>query len=122
MRVIRTRDDYYAALEQLEELMGRDLDPWSGDGERLEDLADTIEEYERREFPVGLPTPSEAIKFRMEQQGLTETDLVEYIGSAKKVARVLAGELPLTLTMIHTLHRVFGIPLSVLGPDEVRGA
>ena len=116
---MRTRDEYYAAIEQLEELMGRDLDPWSGDRQRLEELAARIEEYERREFPVGLPTPVEAIKFRMEQQGLSPADLIPYIGTGTKVAQLLAGELPLTLTMIRSLHRALGIPRSVL---EGRGA
>jgi len=116
---MRTRDEYYAALRQLEEMLQRDLDPWSGDRQRLEELADPIEEYERREFPVGLPTPVEAIKFRMEQMGLTERDLIQYIGSAARVAQVLAGEMPLTLTMIRALHMALGIPRSVLDDSEI---
>ena len=113
--MIRTRDEYYQALRQLEEMLQRDLDPWSDDRQRLGELAARIEEYESREFPVELPTPAEAIKYHMEQNGVTEADLVQFIGSSSKVTKVLAGELPLTLTMIRALHRVFGIPLSVLG-------
>ena len=117
--MMQTRDEYYQALRQLEEMLQRDLDPWSGDRQRLEELAARIEEYERREFTVGLPTPVEAIKFRMEQMGLTQLDLVEYIGSARKVAQLLEGELPLTLTMIRSLHRALGIPRSVLDDSEI---
>ena len=99
--------------------MQRDMQLGSGDLQRIGELAARIEDYENREFPVEPPTPVEAIRFRMEQMGLTEADLVQYIGSAKKVAQVLAGEMPLTLTMIRALHMALGIPRSVLDDSEI---
>lgn len=111
-RVIKSEEDYQAALAHLESLM--DAVPGSPEEEDLEVLAVLIETYEKEHFPIGLPDPIEAIKFRMEQQGLTRKDLVPYIGSQSKVSEVLNKKRPLSLAMMRALHKGLGIPAEVL--------
>lgn len=74
----------------------------------------TVEAYEARHFPIDLPDPVEAIKFRMEQGGLTPKDLVPAIGRLNRVYEILARKRPLTLAMIWQLHEKFGIPAESL--------
>ncbi len=111
-KVIKTQTDYRAALAHLETLM--DAQPGTPQAEELELFAVLIENYEREHFPIGLPDPVEAIKFRMEQQGLTRKDLARYIGSLSKVSEVLNRKRPLSLAMIRALHLGLGIPAEVL--------
>lgn len=113
-RVIKTREQYEEALAVVEELMGRTIEPGSKDGERLELFALLVENYEKEHFAIGLPDPIDAIRFRMDQQGLTQRDLVPYFGSRSKVSEVLAGKRPLTLAMIRALVSGLGIPADVL--------
>jgi HTH-type transcriptional regulator/antitoxin HigA len=77
-------------------------------------LVTLVEAYERRHYPIDFPDPLEAIKFRMEQQGLTVDDLVPVIGRKNRVYEVLAGKRPLTLRMIEGLHETFSIPAESL--------
>lgn len=112
VRLIRSDDDYRAALARVEELMSADVD--TPDGEELEHLAMVIEAYEDKHHPIDLPDPIAAILFRMEQQGLSQKDLAPYIGSSAKVSEVLAGKRDLTLPMIRALHKHLGIPAEVL--------
>ena len=81
-------------------------------GDRLDVLATLIEVYER--FPIDPPDPIEAIKFRMEQQGLTRKDLEEMIGTRTRIAEVLARKRGLSIAMIRRLHDQLGIPAEVL--------
>lgn len=113
-RVIKTRKQYEEALAVVEELIGRTIEPGSKDGERLELFALLVENYEKEHFAIGLPEPIEAIRFRMDEQGLTQRDLVPYFGSRSKVSEVLAGKRPLTLAMIRALVSGLGIPADVL--------
>ncbi len=113
-RVIRDAAEYEEALAEVERLVGRDPTPGTPDGDRLELLGLLIENYETRLTPTRLPDPVEAIRFRMEQQGLTQRDLVPLIGSRSKVSEVLSGKRPLTLSMIRALHRGLGIPAESL--------
>ena len=76
IKVIRTEDDYREALRSIEALMARDPDPESAEGEQLELLSTLVADYESRNFPVTLPDPVEAIKFRMEQADLKPADLI----------------------------------------------
>lgn len=115
--IIKTRAQYEEALAVVEELMGRTIEAGSKDGERLELFALLVENYEKEHFAIGLPTPIEAIRFRMEQQGLTQRDLVPYFGSRPKVSEVLSGKRPLTLAMIRALVSGLGIPADVLLQD-----
>ena len=111
-KMIRTEKDYQDALERLHVLM--DAAPASPAEEELELLSFLVEKYEEEHFPIDLPDPVEAIKFRMEQQGLTRKDLVQYIGSQSKVSEVLTRKRSLSLSMIRALHAGLGIPAEVL--------
>jgi HTH-type transcriptional regulator/antitoxin HigA len=113
-KIIRNEADYEAALGRIEALMENDPEPTSPEGEELELLCMLVERYEEKEFPMDLPDPISAIRFRMEQQGLKAKDLVPYIGSAPKVSEVLSGSRPLSLTMIRKLVNGLGIPAEVL--------
>jgi HTH-type transcriptional regulator/antitoxin HigA len=98
----------------LDVLMARDPAVGTADGNELELLAHLIENYERQNHDLGFPTPVEAIRFRIEQQGLKPKDLVPYLGSPSKVSEVLNEKRPLTLSMIRRLHEGLGIPAEVL--------
>ncbi len=111
-KVIKTRADYQAALAHLEKLM--DAQPGTPQAEELELFAVLLDNYEREHFPIGLPDPVEAIKFRMEQQGLTRKDLEPFIGSQSKVSEVLNRKRPLSVAMIRALHTGLDIPAEVL--------
>jgi HTH-type transcriptional regulator/antitoxin HigA len=84
------------------------------EGERLDVLVTLIDAYEKKHFPMDLPDPVEAIKFRMEQMGLTPKDLEPMIGRLNRVYEVLNHKRPLTLKMIWKLHRGLGIPAESL--------
>jgi len=111
-KVIKNDRDYEAALARIEEIM--DAPPDTPEGDELELLTTLVESYEEKRFPIDLPDPIEAIRFRMEQAGLKQQDLVPYIGSRSKVSEVLAGKRPLSLKMIRALHKGLGIPAEVL--------
>ena len=114
IKVIKTESDYDAALAAIEELIDRDPDQGTPEADKLEVLSLLVEKYESGNFPSSLPDPIEAIKFRMEQQKLTQRDLIPFIGSRSKVSEVLSGKRPLTLSMIRSLHSKLGIPASAL--------
>lgn len=113
-KVIHTEADHEAALKRIDALMEKDPDPASPEGEELELLSVLVERYEEKKYPMDLPTPMDAIRFRMEQQGLRPKDLVQYLGSPSKVSEVLNGKRPLTLAMIRRLHEGLGMPAEVL--------
>ena len=112
IKPIRTETDYKAALRRINSLMKAAAN--TPEADELEVLATLVELYEEKHFPMDLPSPIEAIKFRMEQAGLSVQDLVPFIGSQSQVAEVLSGKLPLTLQMIRALHEQLGIPSEVL--------
>ena len=112
VRPVKTEADYDAALAEIDRLF--EAPPGSPDCDRLEVLTALIEAYEREHHPMPLPDPIEAIKFRMEQGGLKQIDLIPAIGSKSRVSEVLGRRRPLTLPMIRRLSRDFGIPLEVL--------
>ena len=111
-KLLKTEADYEAALAHVETLM--DAAPGSPEEEELEVFALLIDTYEQAHHPIDLPDPIEAIKFRMEQQGLRQKDMVPYLGSQSKVSEVLNRKRPLSLTMIRALHEGLGIPAEVL--------
>jgi len=94
-----------------------DAVPGTPEGEELDVLTDLVEHYEEHSVPMGFPSPVGAIAFRMEQAGLSQRDLVPFIGSRAKVSEVLAGKRPLTLPMARALHEHLGIPAAVLLRD-----
>jgi HTH-type transcriptional regulator / antitoxin HigA len=112
IRAIRTEADHKAALARIDALM--DAEPGTPEGEELDVLVDLVELYEARHIPMGYPSAVGAIRFRMEQAGLTPRDLIPYIGSRSKVSEVLAGKRPLTMQMARALHANLGIPADVL--------
>lgn len=113
-RIIKTNADYKRALGEAESLVALDPDPGTDEAERLDLLSLLIEKYESEKFPIELPDPLEAIKFRMDEQGLRQRDLIPFIGSKSKVSEVLAGKRSLTVSMIRALHEGLGIPAEVL--------
>ena len=121
VRPIRTEADYTAALDEARRLWGAPVG--SVDGDRLDVLATLIDAYETEHQPMDPPDPVAAIRFRMEQQGLTPEDLEPLIGPPARVADVLARKRGLSLAMIRRLHRHLGISAEVLiqpiGRDRV---
>jgi HTH-type transcriptional regulator / antitoxin HigA len=109
---IKTEEDYQNALKRVEQLM--DARPGSQEGDELEVLATLVELFENEHFPIAMPSATEAIRFRMDQQDLSSRDLEPFIGSRGKVSEVLSGKRPLTLQMIRSLHTHLGIPADVL--------
>src|SRR6266513_1424132 len=107
IRPIKTKADHRAALREIETLMAAERDT-----------------HERKRYPLDLPDPVEAIKFRMEQKGMTPKDLVPMIGRINRVYEVLSRRRPLTLAMIQRLHSDLGIPAESLikQPERRRAA
>jgi len=112
IKLIKTEEENEAALARLEEIF--DAESGTPEGDEAELLTALIEMYEQKAYPIDLPDPIEAIKFRMDQQGLKPKDLVPYIGSAPRVSEVLSGKRPLSLAMIRKLVNELGIPAEVL--------
>ena len=112
IRPIKTETDYRETLREIEMLMT--AEPGTDAGDRLDVLVTLVEAYERRHFPIDLPDAVEAIKFRMEQQGLTVDDLVPAIGRKNRVYEILARRRPLTVRMIKALSEEFNIPAESL--------
>lgn len=112
IRPIKTEADYQAALKDIEGLMSAEAG--SPQGDRLDVLVTLVEAYERAHYPIDFPDPIEAIKFRMEQQGLSIDDLIPVIGRKNRVYEILARKRPLTLRMIEGLHETFSIPAESL--------
>jgi HTH-type transcriptional regulator/antitoxin HigA len=119
IRPIRSETDYKLALQAVEPWFDHEPDPDSDEGARFDVLITLIEAWERKQYPVLPPDPIEAIRFRMEQQGLGVADLEPMIGQRNRVYEVLAGRRSLTLPMIRRLHAQLGIPAEVLigAPD-----
>lgn len=117
---IKTKTDYEKALARVDALM--DAKPGTPKGDELDVLVTLIEAYESKHYPIAPPNPVSAIKFRMEQTGLTRKDMEPYLGGRGRVSEVLNGKRPLTLEMIRKLHEDFGIPLeSLIGKTGASG-
>lgn len=112
LKPIRTKADYEAALAEIERLWGAKLG--TPEGDRLDILATLVDAYETQHYPMDPPDPIEAIKFRMEQQGLTRKDLESILGTRTRVAEVLNRRRGLSIHMIRRLHDKLGIPADVL--------
>jgi HTH-type transcriptional regulator/antitoxin HigA len=112
IRPIRTEADYRGALAEIERLMT--AEPDTPDGDRLDILVTLVEAYERRQYPLDLPDAVEAIKFEMEQKGLSVADLEPMIGKRNRVYEVLNYKRSLTLRMIWRLHEGLGMPADSL--------
>ena len=122
IKPIKTDEDYRATLREIESLMN--AEPDTPEGERLDVLVTLVAAYEQKHFPLDLPDPVEAIKFVMDQRGLTAKDLEPMIGRSNRVYEVLNHKRPLTLKMIWKFHNELGIPAECLikQPGETRAA
>lgn len=116
---IHTPADYTAALKDISDLMAGDPEPGTPQGDRLDILATLVQAFEAKHFPIAAPDPVEAIKFRMEQSGLSVKDLEPIIGKSNRVYEILNRKRPLTLSMIRRLHQKLGIPANVLIADTL---
>lgn len=119
IKPIHCEADYEAALAAVSPLFDNEPEPGSEAGDFLDVMILLIEKYEQEHYPIEAPDPVEAIKFRMEQMGLTAKDLVPAIGRPNRVYEVLNHKRALTLPMIRNLHKMFNIPLaSLVGAAE----
>ncbi len=116
---IHTTADYTAALKDISDLMAGDPEPGTPQGDRLDILATLVQAFEAKHFPIAAPDPVDAIKFRMEQSGLSVKDLEPIIGKSNRVYEILNRKRPLTLSMIRRLHQQLGIPANVLIADTL---
>lgn len=114
-RLIKTDEEYQAALARIDQLM--DAEPDTQECEELELLSTLVELYEDEHYPMGIPDPISAIQFRMEQLGFTPQNLMPFIGSRSRVSEILNHKRPLTLRMMRALHNGLGIPAEILLQD-----
>lgn len=112
IKPIKTKKDYQQALRKLEKIF--DAMKGSAEGDDLEILSILIEKYEDQHFPIGLPDPIEAIKFRMEQMGYNQADLAKVVGLKSRASEILSKKRKLSLDMIRQLHDKLKIPTDVL--------
>jgi HTH-type transcriptional regulator/antitoxin HigA len=112
IRPIRTEQQHQAALRRLEEIW--EAEPGTPESDELDVLSVLVEAYEDEHYPIDPPDPIEAIKFRMDQMGLTRRDLEPYIGSRSKVSEILSRKRKLSLDMIRNLNEKLGIPAEIL--------
>jgi HTH-type transcriptional regulator/antitoxin HigA len=112
IKPIRNENDYQKALDRLEVIF--DAKKGTELGDELEILSILIDQYENENFPIGMPDPIEAIKFRMEQMGMKQKDLVELVGFKSRVSEIMNKKRKLTLDMIRKLNTKLHIPTEVL--------
>ncbi|OYT16920.1 MAG: transcriptional regulator [Bacteroidetes bacterium 4572_77] len=112
IKPIRTENDYNESIKRIEDLWGSKKD--SPQGDELDLLVTLVESYELKHYPIAPPDPVEAIIFRMEQMGMTKTDLAKYLGSQSRVSEVLGRKRKLTLKMIKSLYKELKIPAEIL--------
>jgi len=112
IKPIKTEADYNNSIKRIEELWGAKMN--TPEGDELDLLATLVESYEMKHYPITPPDPIDAIKFRMEQMGLTKTELAKYLGSQSRVSEILGGKRDLTLKMVRTLYKDLKISADVL--------
>src|SRR5258708_13655786 len=114
VKQIKNKAQYEDALARVYELMQKDLKPESKDSDELEVLSMLIKEYEMEHYTVPKPTPLEAIKFRLEQMGMSEAELSDILGYRSRKSEILSGKRKLSLAMIRKLNEILHIPAEVL--------
>ncbi len=115
IRPIKTEQDYTNTLSKIENLMN--AKPNTAQMDELEVLTTLVEAYEEQHYKIEVPDPIEAIKFRMEQEGLKQKDLVSIVGSKSRVSEILNKKRKLTIKMIRNLHKQLHIPIESLFLD-----
>src|ERR1700753_1477569 len=114
LRPIKNNVQYEEALARVYELMQKNLKPESKDSDELEVLSILVKDYELDHYPVPKPSPLEAVKFRIEQIGMSEAELSTILGARSRKSEILSGKRKLSLTMIRKLNEVLHIPAEVL--------
>ena len=114
IKPIKTNKDYKTALKLIKNLW--DAKPNTKNGDLLDVLTTLVEVYEKKVYPIDPPDPIEAIKFRMEQLGLSKTDIAPYLGGRNRVSEVLHKKRNLTISMIKNSHNKLNIPYESLIP------
>ena len=109
---ILTGEDYDRALARMDEIFQSEIG--TPEGDERDALFDLIEEYEDKHYPIEPPSIISTIEFYMDQQGLTENDLIPLIGSRQKVAEVLSGKRDITVSMARALHKRLGVSTETL--------
>lgn len=112
IRPIKTEADYNESIHRIEELWGSERDTIEGD--EMDLLCTLVESYEMKNYPIAPPDPIDAILFRMEQMGMTKTDMAKYLGSQSRVSEVLGRKRKLTLKMVKSLYKDLKIPAEIL--------
>lgn len=114
IKPIKNNEQYESALRRIYKLMQKELKANSAESGELEILSVLVKEYEHAEFPMPKPNPLEAIKFRMEQKGISESELSAILGNRSRKSEILSGKRKLSLAMIRKLNEVLNIPAEVL--------
>ena len=112
MKPIKSENDYHHALARMDQIF--DASPGTAEGDELEILGILIDKYEQLHFPIDLPDPVEAIKFRMEQLNYNQNDLARILGLKSRASKILNRKRKLSLEMIRRLHEILHIPTDVL--------
>ena len=112
LKILKTKKDYLTALERFEEIF--QAKPGSAEGDEADILSLLVKEYEEKHYVIEAPNPLEAIKYRMEQQGLTNSDLAGILGFKSRVTDIFNKHRKLNLTMVRKLHNQLNIPLETL--------
>ena len=112
VKPIRNDQDLENAFGEISSLLG--ASEGTPEFDTLQVLSILVYDYEQKHHPVGPPDPVEAIKFRMEQQGLTTKDLEQVLGKKSKISEVLNRKRDLSITMVRQAHKILGIPAEVL--------
>lgn len=115
IKPIKTETDYNNSIKRIEELWGAKKD--SAEGDELDLLCTLVESYEMRHFPISAPDPIDAIQFRMEQMGMSKSDMVKYLGAQSRVSEIFTRKRKLTLKMVKSLYNDLKIPADVLLND-----
>ena len=117
VKVLQDEEEYDAATARIYALMRSEIAPDSEQGQELQLLALIVEEYERKHYPIPPPDPIEAIKFRLEQMGLSETELTKILGGRQRKYDILHKRRKLSLAMIRKLNKQLHIPAETLIQD-----
>jgi HTH-type transcriptional regulator / antitoxin HigA len=119
IRPVRTEADYEAALDEIEEYFENEPELGTAAADRFDLLTLVIEDYEKKHWPIHPPDPIDAIRYRMETGGFTQTDLGQLLGSRQRASDILARRRPITLEMAWRLHREWGVPAEALLQPQV---
>ena len=116
IKPIKTETDYLNSVHRIEELWGAKKD--SIEGDELDLLCTLVESYEMHHYPIAPPDPVDAIRFRMEQMGMSKADMARYLGAPSRVSEVLNRKRQLTLKMVKSLYNDLKIPADILLRDS----